>query len=871
MASFLGNAITAAINFDVAGATSSLNSLNGEVSKTTQILQGIGKVGESFTSVGKDLTAKVTLPIVAIGTAAVKTAADFEAAISKVGALSGATGQELELLSAKARELGAATVFSAEEAAEGLQYMALAGWDTNQMLVALEPVLLLAAGAELELGRTSDIVTDAITAFGLEAEDATHFTDVLSQAMTNSNTDLDQLGEAFKYVGPVAGTFGFSIEDVGIALGLMADNGIKGSQAGTSLRRALQNLADPTDAQAKLLEELNVEIFDAEGNANSLDNILRDLRGSFGNLTQEQQAQAASTLFGSQAMGGLLAIINTSEEDYNKLSDAINNADGATKQLYDTQTDNLKGSMAELKSATEELLIAFGELLLPIVRDVVEWLTQLANKISSLDEEQKKQIIKIAGIVAAVGPLLVVIGKVILFVTNLVQAIIQIVTWVAPVVKAIAAFVAGLNPIVLAIAAVIAVLILLWNYCDGFKEFVIDAFIKIRDGIVNAVQAIIQWFKDLPGNIKDAINNTIDNVVQWGKDVKMAFEQWVSDTIDAVIEFFTDLPYKIGYAIGSTVVYILQWGKETYDTFVEWTANTIVAVQVFFQELPGRIWNAINDTFRRIAEWGIKTKQTFTAWVTETIANVIVFFRELPNKIYNAIIDTIDNVKQWGKDLLKTGIIAAIEFSNGLIDTLKDLPDKFLTIGKNIVIGVWNGIAGAAQWFYDQVTGFFSGIVDGAKSALGINSPAKAMIPIGEGVVEGTEVGIDNKEIDLLKASQSISDTIISGAQEASITHTINSSRQGASLNNQSNTSSISNAVKESLMAFIGSSNMISQSNTNTANNTIKTVSSKDQENNNNANIHIEQIIVRNDDDLQKISQGLFNRNVNVLRAQGNT
>lgn len=948
MASLLGNAITAAITFDISGATSALNNLNKEVNNSKGILEGIGNVGSAITDVGTELTKKVTLPIVALGTAAVTTAADFESAISRVAALSGASADEVQLLSEKARELGANTVFSAKEVAEGFQYMALAGWDTQQSLDGIESVLLLAAGAELDLATTSDIVTDALTAFGLEAEDTARFTDVLSQTMTNSNTDVSQLGEAFKYVAPLAGTLGFSIEDVGVALGLMANAGVKGSQAGTALRQVLQSLSKPTDEQAALLEQLGVSLFDSEGNAKELSEVLGDLRTSFSGLTDEQQANYATTLFGARGMSGLLPIINASQEEYDALTDAVNNAEGATRDLYDIQTDNLKGSFAELKSATEEVLIAFGELLIPVVQQVVEWLTSLANKISSLDEDQKKLIIRIAAVAAAVGPVLVVIGKVISTVATVVTWIIKIIKFIKDFIAIAKIVLAAINPIVLIIAAVVAALVLLWNYCDGFREAVIEIATTIRDAVVNAfnavidffknfpthlsnmiqsvkdwgvnlyttfttwvsdtVEAVVTWFQELPGRIYNAILTTIARIQQWGQNVKQTFSDWVTNTIEAVIDFFQKLPYRIGYAIGFTIAKIITWGKNIKDTFTEWVTNTIeavvtfftelpgkiynaivdtiarvtewatnlyetfttwaidtiVAVQVFFSELPGRIWDAIVDTFNRVREWGSRVWNSFKEWVTKTITDVVNFFKELPGKIYNAIVDTIDRVVEWGKNLVKTAIEVGKDFAENLIDTVKGLPDRFFSIGKDIVMGVWNGIQNMAKWFTDQVKNFFGGIVDGVKGALGINSPAKAMIPIGEGVVEGTEVGIENKEDDLLKTSRSISDTILNGAKDSNVTHTI---RNNTNTNDQLQT--LSSSLTDSLRAFTQGQIGIAQTNTET--DIIKTISSKDSVEQNQPTIQIDQIIVRNDDDLQKVSQGLFKRDQNVLRALGTT
>lgn len=832
--------------------------------------QKVESVGKSFESVGKSLTLGLTTPIVALGTKAVQTGAEFESAMSKVQALSGATGEDFTRLEAKARELGASTVFSATEAAEGLQYMALAGYSTEAMLDSLEPVLLLAAGAEMDLGRTSDIVTDAMTALGLEASETTRFTDVLAKTMTSSNTDVSQLGEAFKYVAPLAGSLGFSIEDLGLVLGTMADNGIKGSQAGTVLRGTLTNLVNPTDAMAQAMQELGIEITNDDGSMKSLKEIMDVLRSSMANLTEEEQearlasilmadgtdiaaaameglteeeiyfqsamvagegiiadwsdemrnvaietaiaqseiegfteeqalqnialeqgtlyldglteaeqAQAAATIFGKQALAGTLAVINTSEEAWEGLAEEINGAEGATRELYDVQQDNLNGSLAELNSAIEEVFIAFAEFLIPVVRQVVEWLTELATKIGKLDDDQKQLIIRIAAVAAAIGPVLLAVGKIITIITKVVSAI-------KTVIAIIKVVVAALNPWVLAIAAVVAALVLLYNKCEWFRDKVdaiweavktafVDSwndmidFFTVRlpkiftdfvdfvkgigdnikqagtdmaekwneqiEKIGDAITAMLEWFRALPGNIMDAIRRFIDDVTEWAQNVYDTFTKWIGDTVDTVLKFFTEmpgniiraiseifskieewglnvfntftewvsktidniielftnLPYLVGYAIGFVIGTVIAWGKDLLATFVEWVDNTITAVIKLFTELPGKIWNAITDTFQKVADWGSRTWTAFEEWVWKIREDVTTWFSELPGRIWDAIVDTFNKVADWGSRVWND----FKEWSSNIIDivwtTLKELPGK-----------MWDAIVGAfatvAEW-----------------------------------------------------------------------------------------------------------------------------------------------------------------------------
>lgn len=305
--------------------------------------------------------AAVTAGIAAGGTAAATVGSSFEAAMSKVSAISGSTGKDLQALTDKAKEMGAKTKFSASESAEALQYMAMAGWDTKSMLSGIDGIMSLAAADGLDLATTSDIVTDALTAFGLKASDSTHFADVLAKASSSANTNVSMLGESFKYVAPLAGTMGYSVEDISLALGLMANASVKGSMAGTSLKTALSNLASPTEQMATVMDKYKISISDTNGKALPLIDVLKQLREKFGGLSETEQAAAASTLFGKEAMSGMLAIINASESDFKNLTENINNADGAAQSMANTMQDNLQGQITILKSALEGLGIEIYE------------------------------------------------------------------------------------------------------------------------------------------------------------------------------------------------------------------------------------------------------------------------------------------------------------------------------------------------------------------------------------------------------------------------------------------------------------------------------------------------------------------------------
>ena len=289
----------------------------------------------------------------------VKTYMDFEAQMKKVQAISGASGADFEALTAKAKEMGAATQFSATESAQALEYMAMAGWKTDDMLGGISGIMDLAAASGEDLGRVSDIVTDALTAFGLQASDSAHFADVLAQASSNSNTNVSMMGMTFKYVAPIAGALKYSIEDVGTAVGLMANAGIKGEQAGTSLRAMMTRLVDPPKEAGSAMDRLGITVKNADGTMKPFRQTMKDLRSTFAGLTDAEKAEAASAIAGQEAMSGFLAIVNASEADFDKLTASIDNAEGTAGNMAKTVNDNLKGDLKSLSSVWESVQLEF--------------------------------------------------------------------------------------------------------------------------------------------------------------------------------------------------------------------------------------------------------------------------------------------------------------------------------------------------------------------------------------------------------------------------------------------------------------------------------------------------------------------------------
>ncbi len=367
--------------------------------------------GSGMSDIGSTLNRNVTLPLGIVGGAAIKTGMDFEAGMSKVKAVSGASAEEMKNLETKAREMGKTSVFSAKETSDAFYYMSLAGWDATEMMDGISGVMDLAAASGEDLASVSDIVTDGLTAFGESAKESTRMADILAATSSKANTDVKGLGLAFQYAAPVAGALGYTMEDTSKAIGLMANAGIKGEKSGTALRTMMTNLSKPTKQMKKAMDKYNISLTDSNGKMKSFDDVMKDLRKNLGKLDKKQQAAAAATIFGKEAMSGALAVVNASEGDYEKLTSAIEGSEGAASEMADTMQDNVAGSIKELKSMLQDLFIEMYKNLKPTIETTIDLLKDLTNWFAELSPKTQENIVKFGLLSAAAGPVLSIFGK----------------------------------------------------------------------------------------------------------------------------------------------------------------------------------------------------------------------------------------------------------------------------------------------------------------------------------------------------------------------------------------------------------------------------------------------------------------------------
>ena len=764
-----------------------LKKLEEQAKQSGTALQEIAAKGEKLKTVGDNISnvgqkfLPVTAGVVGLGTAAVKTAADFDSAMSQVAAVSGATGSEFDALRDKAREMGSKTKFSASEAAEAMNYMAMAGWKTEDMLGGIEGVMNLAAASGEDLATTSDIVTDALTAFGLSAQDSGHFADVLAAASSNANTNVSMMGETFKYAAPIAGALGFSVEDTAEAIGLMANAGIKGSQAGTSLRTIMTNLSGDVKICGANIGEVTVATTNADGSMRDLSDILADCRVAFAGLSESEQAAAAESLVGKNAMSGFLALMNAGEGDINKLSSAIANCDGTAANMADTMNNNLEGQLTILKSQLQELAISFGEMLMPAIRTIVGWIQGFVDKLNSMDEGTRKVIITIALVAAAIGPVLIIVGKVI----SAIGTIMTIVPKLAGVINAakgvFAAFnaVCAANPYVLIIAAIVALVaafIYLWNNCEEFRQFWIDLWEGIKEIAIAVWEALKEFFKAAWEAIKttaETVWNAIKNFFQGLWDGIKAIFQTVVDAIKLIITTYFNIYKTIITTVLNAIktVFTTIWNaiKTVVTTVVTAISTFLTTAWAAIQTTATTIWNAISSFFSTI--WnGIKNVITTAAnaiknVVTTAWNNIKNTVTSVGNAIKTAVTNLWNNVTSAVKNAM-SNVFSAVKsgFAN-VKDHITGLASQAFNWGKDLIMGIVNGIKSCISAVGDAV----KSVADKIKSFLHFSVPDEGPLTDYESwmpdFMKGLAKGIENSKGMVTKAMDSLSADMVINPQ----------------------------------------------------------------------------------------------------------
>ena len=737
---------------------------NSELAKIGEAGQVLQNVGDKISGAGEKLL-PVTAGVTALGTVAVKTASDFDSAMSKVAAVSGATGDDLQALRDKAREMGSKTKFSASEAAEAMNYMAMAGWKTNDMLSGIDGIMNLAAASGEDLATTSDIVTDALTAFGLTAQDSGHFADVLAAASSNANTNVSMLGESFKYCAPIAGALGFSCEDTAEALGLMANAGIKSTQSGTSMRSIMTALSGDVKFCSAAFGEMEIATSNSDGSMRSLSDILADCRVAFDQMSESEKASAAETLVGKNAMSGFLALMNAAPADIDKLSGAIANCDGTSLSMAETMQDNLAGQLTILKSQLEELAISFGEILMPVIRDIITKIQGFVDKLNALDPATKQTIIKVGLMAAALGPLLIVVGKTISSIGSMMTFISKIPTMIAGAKTAfstLGATIGGISAPVVAVVAIIATLVAafvhLWNTNEDFKnsifsiwEQIKSTFERLTSGIVDRINALGFDFQNF-GELLKAMWNGLCSVL--APVFEGAFQHisniftFVTDTILSVLDVFIGLfsgnweqcwsgIKGIFTGIWDFVVNqfsnILNTLRGVADVFLGWFGTSWnevwTSIKDFFvgiwdsicsafqavADFFTNIWNATSTFFTTIAAAIYTTAVTIFTSVYDFFAGILTSIHDFFANIFNAIWTVVSTVCTTIYDTISSIWNAIYSFISPLLEAFKYLFETIFQAIHIIISNVMDWISEKIQTVWNAIVAFLTPLLEGIK------------------------------------------------------------------------------------------------------------------------------------------------------------
>lgn len=719
------------------------------------------KIGQASGQVGDSLIKHVTAPIKLVGVAATKLGVEFESSMSNVKALTGATGTQMKDLEGKAREMGSKTSKSAKDAADAMGYMALAGWDNKQMMDGIEPILRLAEAGNLDLAKASDLVTDSMSAMGLTTKELPHYLDVLAQTARSSNTDIDMMGEAYIKVGGNLKGLNVPVEESAKILGLLANKGIKGAEAGTSLNAVITNLTAPTGQAKDALKALNISAFDGQGKFKGLTNVLEEVKTKTGKLTEEQRQQYLSMIGGKEHVKDLNALLGGLGTESNELAGKIGKSNGALMEMAKTMQDNNKGSITQLKSAVEELGLKIYDVLKPKIAEIVGLLQKWTDKLNKLTPEQMKNIVAIAKFASSIGIALKAISLVIS---------------IADKVKTAWAFLAA-NPWAAAIAGVIALATIVYMNWDKIAEYTTTIWNGIVDFVTTIWNDIKQTASDIWNGIVDGIKGLWDGFVEWvtqlWTDIKQGFVdgwnaigdfftetiptffsnlmQWFVDGWNSLIDtindfaskvgaFFNDLwnnwSYYLGYALGYVITSIAKWVVDVYDSMVTGISNTIDAVVEWFSTLPSKIWTWLVQAWNKTKTWAINTYNTMKEGTIKAITAVVDWFKTLPSKIWTWLVNTINKVITWSTNLVTTMRNGAMKAINATVDWFKTLPNKIWTWLVNTLTKVAQFANNLKNKAVEAAKGFVDSLWNGVKGL-----PSK-FASLGRMIVEGVWKGI---------------------------------------------------------------------------------------------------------------------------------
>lgn len=773
--------------------------------KSNSMTTAVGKVMQGT---GAAMTKYITTPLIGVGVAAAKVGGDFEAQMSRVKAISGATGDTFEQMKQQAIDLGAKTAFSAKESAAGMENLASAGFNAQEIMQAMPGLLDLAAVSGGDVAMASENAASALRQFGIDASDAGHVADVFARAAADTNAECNDMGYALKYAGTAAHTAGWSFESTAAAIGIMSNAGIKGEQAGTTLRGALTRLMNPTDAMYNKFQELGIAINNHDGSMKSLSEIIAELREKTKGLGDDQRNSALATIFGTNALSGMLALIDAGPEKLDSLTKSLQNSDGAADEMARTMQDNANSSIEQMMGALESAAIVIQKILAPSIRKVADAISGLVEKFVSAPESTQKLVVAIGAIAIAIGPVLYALGMLVkAFQTMKVGLGVlgNSISLFKKLGSAIGFLTSPVGLVIAAVALLVVGFIYLWNTSEDFRNFWIGLWEGIKSAVSSAVEWIQnawkstgEWFNNLWKSIKEGADNVWTTIQEapgkaadwiknkwtetkeffssiWDGIKEAASSAWegivnilapyviaIKNVFQPMIDFFTNLWSQIGSIAGSAweiiktavmgpILLLIDFITGNFNQLKEdasmlWTTLTtnIQNIVTTFVDIVVGYYTALKDTVINI--WNVLTSTIKDVWNSFT-----TWIKETTNNIVNSIKQGWNNLKQ-----------GTIDLFNNMIQGAKDLWNSFKAWFINLVIGTKDNIIQGWENLKQGTIDTFNNLVNGAQEAW------DNLVNAVSDTVDRVTGGFDNlKNIDLLAAGKAIMDSFLEGLQNA--------------------------------------------------------------------------------------------------------
>lgn len=722
--------IAAKMTLDISNFTSQLNLAQSQAQRLALESSKSFQIGSALTGLGKGLTTAVTLPLIGFAAASIKVGNEFQAQMSRVQAIAGATAEELGRMKTQAIDLGAKTAFSAKEAAQGMENLASAGFQVNEIMDAMPGVLDLAAVSGGDVAASSEAMASSLRAFGLEANQAGHVADVFARAAADTNAETSDMAEAMKYVAPVAHSMGLSLEETAASIGIMADAGIKGSQAGTTLRGALSRIAKPTKAMTKSMQELGVSFYDANGNMIPLREQIAQLKTATAGLTQEERNRHIVTLYGQNSLSGMLALLDAGPEKLDKMTNALVNSDGAAKEMAETMQDNLASKIEQMGGAFESVAIIVQQILEPALAKIVGAITKVLEAFVNMSPIGQKMVVIFAGMVAALGPLLLIAGMVMTTIVKLRIAI----QFLGP------AFMGTMGTIAGAIAifyALVAVFMIAYTKSERFRNFINSLAPAIKAGFGGALEWLLPRLKELGEWLQKAGEKAKEFGQSVGSKVSKLLEQFgitigqaggsIGQFIGNVLERLGGAFGKVGGVISIAASLVTKFGL----AFLGITGPLGIAISLLVSFLTAwartgefnadgitQVFENLTSTIQSTADFISQYLPVFVEKGTQILVKIIEGIASAVPQVVEVISQVIENIVMTISTVMPQLVEAGIKILEALINGLVQSLPTIIQAAVQIITALFNGLVQALPTLIQAGLQILSALINGLVQAL---------------------------------------------------------------------------------------------------------------------------------------------------------